>query len=111
MKRMLNLMWRTAVLATVLPAVAEEDGGLRESEVVKPSDLQDAVVVQPQVEEPGRAPLRRLAGEESAVELHPQPDRTLVRVERAGAPRRQRHQRGKARARHCPESHLVLSCP
>lgn len=47
MKRMLNLMWRTAVLATVLPAVAEEDGGLRESEVVKPSDLQDAVVVQP----------------------------------------------------------------
>ena len=47
MKRMLNLMWRTAVLATVLPTVAEEDGGLRESEVVKPSDLQDAVVVQP----------------------------------------------------------------
>ena len=28
-------------------AVAEEDGGLRESEVVQPSDLQDVVVVQP----------------------------------------------------------------
>ena len=47
MKRVLNLMWRAAVLAAVLPAVAEEDGGLRESEVVRPSDLQDAVAVQP----------------------------------------------------------------